>query len=294
MPSTCGPPSPCPTPGNRPPRDDGRPGDRLSTRNLQGPKNEGVSEASASAIPSDPRPCGQDLLPCPDEWLPHDLGHDLSPSLSEASRGPLAGTVCADCGEPLQDSEEMDEHIARHRPAPPSPDPCLPPGALPTPAGPGPDPAARDPSPSTPPDPYACKMCRARYKTERGLRAHVARLGHFTPPDATIHQRIGVPSGSPSPDLLQLLSGAFTELARQLPPVQALATCRRMEGSGRLPPSRMLLRRGLLGRAWQVLQSEVSSTGPMPEPTGKERAAIVRELHPLPPDISLPAVPPPR
>ena len=305
MPSACGPPSPCPTPGNRPPRDDGCPGDRPSARNLQGPKNEGVPEASASAIPSDPRPCGQDLLPCPDEWLPHDLGHDLSPSLSDlseaadsdASLGPLAGTVCADCGETLQDSEEMDEHIARHRPPPPSPGPLSPPGAPPAPAGPGPDPAARDPSPSTPLDPaypYACKMCRARYKTERGLRAHVARLGHFTPPDATIHQRIGVPSGSPSPDLLQLLSGAFTELARQLPPAQALArflaTCRRMEGSGQLPPSQMLLRRGHLGRAWQALLGEADPAHRLPEPRGEERARIVGELHPAPLPVSLPPV----
>lgn len=128
MPSACGPPSPCPTPGNSPPRDDGCPGDRPSTRNLQGPKTEGASEASA--IPSDPRPCGQDLLPCPDEWLPHDLSPSLSEAAdSDASLGPLAGTVYADCGEALQDSGEVDEHIARHRPAPP------------TPAGPGPDPA---------------------------------------------------------------------------------------------------------------------------------------------------------
>ena len=305
MPSACGPLSPCPTPGNSPPRDDGCPGDHPSTRNLQGPKNEGASEASASAIPSDPRPCGQDLLPCPDDWLPHDLGHDLSPSLSDlseaadsdASLGPLAGTVCADCGEPLQDLEEMDEHIARHRPAPPSPGPLSPPGAPPAPAGPGPDPAACGPPPSTPPDPaypYACKMCRARYKTERGLRAHVARLGHFTPPDATIHQRIGVPSGSPSPDLLQLLAGAFTELARQLPPAQALArflaTCRRMEGSGQLPPSQMLLRRGHLGRAWQALLGEADLAHRLPEPRGEERARIVGELHPAPLPVSLPPV----
>ena len=306
MPSACGPPSPCPTPGNSPPRDDGCPGDRPSARNLQGPKNEGASEASVSAIPSDPRPCGQDLLPCPDEWLPHDLGHDLSPSLSDlseaadsdASLGPLAGTVCADCGEILQDAEEMDEHIARHRPPPPSSGPLSPPGAPPAPAGPGPDPAACGPSPSTPPDPahpYACRMCRARYKTERGLRAHVARLGHFTPPDATIHQRIGVPSGSPSPDLLQLLAGAFMELARQLPPAQALArflaTCRRMEGSGQPPPSQMLLRRGHLGRAWQALLGEADPAHRLPEPRGEERARIVGELHPAPLPVSLPPAP---
>ena len=305
MPSACGPSSPCPTPGNRPPPANDRPGDCPFAQNLQGPKNEGVSEAPASAIPSDPRPCGQDLLPCPDEWLPHDLGHDLSPSLSDlseaadsdASLGPLAGTVCADCGELLQDSEEMDEHIARHRPAPPSSGPLSPPGAPTAPAGPGPDPAACGPSPSTPPDPaypYACKMCRARYKTERGLRAHVARLGHFTPLDATIHQRIGVPSGSPSPDLLQLLSGAFTELARQLPPAQALArflaTCRRMEGSGQLPPSQMLLRRGHLGRAWQALLGEADPAHRLPEPRGEERARIVGELHPAPLPVSLPPV----
>ena len=201
-------------PGNSPPSASNCPGDRPSTRNLQGPKNEGASEAPA--IPSDPRPCGQDLLPCPDEWLPHDLSPSLSEAAdSDASLGPLAGTVCADCGEALQGSEEVDEHIARHRPAPPPPDPA---------------------------HPYACRMCQTRYKTERGLRAHVARLGHFTPPDAAIHRHIGVPSGSPSPDLLQLLAGAFTELARQLPPAQALA---RFLATCHLPPSRTLLRRGL-------------------------------------------------
>ena len=51
------------------------------------------------------------------------------------------------------------------------------------------------------------------------------------------------------------------------------------------------MRRGLLGRAWQALQSEVSSAAPMPEPMGEERVRIGRELHPLPPDISLPTVP---
>ncbi|ESU45216.1 Reverse transcriptase [Giardia duodenalis] len=191
----------------------------------------------------------------------------------------------------------MDEHIARHRPAPSSPDPCPPPGAPPTPAGP--DPAARDPPPSTPPDPaypYACKMCRARYKTERGLRAHVARLGHHPPLDDVLPRAIGVPSGAPTPAMLHLLAATFKQLAERLPPVDALARllaiCRRAPGSGRLPPAALLLRKGLLGRAWEAIVSEAAPLSRVPEPTGEERRRIIRELHPEPPTVALPETQP--
>lgn len=135
----------------------------------------------------------------------------------------------------------------------------------------------------------------ARYKTERGLNAHVSRFRHFLPLDDTIHEYIGIPNGTPTPELLHLLATTFVRVSKQLPPTEALSrflsTCRRMEGSGRLPPSHTLLRRGLLGRAWQAVQSEASQAAAVPEPTGEERQAIIRELHPVPMDVSLPEAP---
>ena len=214
--------------------------------------------------------------PWPGEDLPHDLGHDCSPSPSDAwpdmsdsdtAARPLGETRCAVCGEVLPDAAAVDRHIRLHRPSPP------------------PEPAY----------PFACPVCRARYKTERGFNAHVSRFRHFLPLDDTVHEYIGIPNGTPTPELLHLLAATFVRVSKQLPPTEALArflsTCRRMEGSGRLPPSRLLLRRGLLGRAWQAVQSEASQAVAVPEPTGEERLAIIRELHPAPMDVSLPEVP---
>lgn len=235
------------------------------------------AEARPASLPLDERSdSGHAAPPWPEEDLPHDLGHDCSPSPSDAwpdmsdpdtAAQPLGETRCAVCGEELPDAAAVDRHIRLHRPSPP------------------PEPAY----------PFACPVCRARYKTERGLNAHVSRFRHFLPLDDTIHEYIGIPNGTPTPELLHLLATTFVRVSKQLPPTEALArflsTCRRMEGSGRLPPSRTLLRRGLLGRAWQAVQSEASQAAAVPEPTGEERQAIIRELHPAPMDVSLPEVP---
>ncbi|KAE8301202.1 putative Reverse transcriptase/endonuclease [Giardia duodenalis] len=297
-----GPPSPQPGPGNSRSATDNSPNESSPVHGLQGSGASVARDASPPCLSNDLLPCGQEPLPIPDDGLPYDLGHDNSPSITDEqeARGadlPAPGgrtTVCERCGEVLPDSAAIDVHIGMHHPPPGSPSPSRSPSPL---SGSAPPPAAAEPSPSPTPDPvfpYACSMCRARYKTERGLKAHIARLGHYLPLDATVPERIGVPSGSPSPELLRLLTDVFTEMAGRLPPVEALArflsTCRRMEGSGRLPPAQSLLRKGLLGRAWQALLSETSSAARVPEPQGKEREAIVHELHPRPMPVSLPPV----
>lgn len=123
----------------------------------------------------------------------------------------------------------------------------------------------------------------------------MGRLRHFTPLEEAVHDMIGIPSGNPTEPLLQLVLATYTGLARTLPPAETLARlltiCRKADGSGRLPPSRMLLRRGLLGRAWQAVQDEASQAPRIPEPRGEQRRQIIRDLHPLPMDVSLPAVP---
>lgn len=244
--------------------------------------------------------------------LPHDLGHDNSPSLSDpradrrdpdpgpGAAPPSSGTRCGQCDEELPDSAAIDAHIALHHPPTPlaastpsscSSTPDLAAAALPA----EPEPSA-SPSPSVDPAyPFRCAICRAQYKTERGLKAHMGRLRHFTPLEEAVHDMIGIPSGNPTEPLLQLVLATYTGLARTLPPAETLARlltiCRKADGSGRLPPSRMLLRRGLLGRAWQAVQDEASQAPRIPEPRGEQRRQIIRDLHPLPMDVSLPAVP---
>ncbi|EFO65688.1 Reverse transcriptase/endonuclease [Giardia lamblia P15] len=315
----CSPPElACTPPAGRTPRtEDGNnlpPADNLHInagfrKNLQGPEGCGAGCALPCSGPEDSEALPIAALPPLEKGLPHDLGHDMSPSLSDprcdmherlASREPsqpINMAICDVCGEELADSLAIDAHIRMHHPPDLSVEPSSPPGS-PSPVSPyipsNPD---LEPSESPPPTPdpmypFVCVVCKARYKTERGLRAHRDRYHHFIPLEATVPELIGIPSGGPSRSLLHLLLSAFTEIAKQLPPTDAVArllsTCRKMEGSGRFPPSRALLRRGLLGRAWQVVQSEASPAARMPEPIGEERAAIIRELHPLPPNVSLP------
>ena len=278
-------------------------GNRLADNRLP-PELQVSDELNPRAPPS---LSSLDEAPGGDLRMPHDLGHDHSPSLTDLLRdekekpsgAPPDRTVCEQCGADLPDLAAIDEHILLHRSSSPSselssaslnsaasPDMPVPPAGLDSPLPPSPslDPAF----------PFVCPVCRARYKTERGLNAHIDRLRHFLPLDETIHEYIGVPSGSPTQELLHLLATTFVRIAKQLPPVEALSrflsVCRKMDGSGRLPPSRMLLRKGLLGRAWQAIKSEASQSAMVPEPTGEERLAVIRELHPAPSAVTLPPV----
>ena len=268
--------APRPEPSNDCPPPGIPPGEVRPAADLQVSKKPGAEARPASLLLDERSDSGHAAPLWPEEDLPHDLGHDCSPSPSDAwpdmsdsdtAAQPLGETRCAVCGEVLPDAAAVDRHIRLHRPSPP-PEPVY---------------------------PFACPVCRARYKTERGLNAHVSRFRHFLPLDDTVHEYIGIPNGTPTPELLHLLATTFVRVSKQLPPTEALArflsTCRRMEGSGRLPPSRLLLRRGLLGRAWQAVQSEASQAAAVPEPTGEERLAVIRELHPAPMDVSLPEVP---
>lgn len=286
---------------------DGRPpsGNRLAYDRFP-PELQASNELGPKAPPS---PLPPDGAPGGELRMPHDLGHDHSPSLTDFSddgqerppSAPHGRTVCGQCGADLLNPAAIDEHILLHR--------SLSAGSsstsLSSSAAPGPPvpPAGLDSPPSLSPSldpafPFVCPVCRARYKTERGLNAHVDRLRHFVPLGESIHEYIGVPSGTPTQELLHLLATTFTRLAKQLPPSEALSrflsVCRKMDGSGRLPPPRMLLRmllrRGLLGRAWQAVQSEASQSATIPEPTGEERLAVIRELHPAPPAVTLPPV----
>lgn len=90
------------------------------------------------------------------------------------------------------------------------------------------------------------------------------RLGHHPP------EIIGIPSGTPTLALLNLPVATFKMLARQLPP-EALS--RRHAPQKRAP--------------WEAIQSEAASHLHVPEP-----ARIVRELHPVPPEVVLPEVQP--
>lgn len=190
--------------------------------------------------------------------------------------------VCGYCGDALPDADAIDRHLELHMPGPTShldPEPSAS-------ASPPPDPAY----------PYVCELCRARYKTKRGLRNHRDRAGHHPSVDDVLPRAIGIPSGTPTHAMLQLLAATFRTLAEHLPPTEVLAClltiCRRTEGSGRLPPASMLLRKGLLGRAWEAVLSEAAPSARVPEPTGDERRRVIRDLHPEPPEVALPEAQP--
>ncbi|EFO65686.1 Reverse transcriptase/endonuclease, putative [Giardia lamblia P15] len=278
----------------------------------QGFKKYDVGAPASRSTSDGPLPLDQGIPLCRPDALPHDLGHDNSPSLSdpradirdlETRQGtglPPGGTRCGQCGAELPDIAAIDAHIMLHHPPASSVTPtsssCSP---TPTLAATAP-PVELEPSASLSPSvdpayPFRCTICRARYKTERGLKAHMNRLRHFAPLEETVHDMIGIPSGNPTEPLLQLIAATYTGLARLLPPAEALARllaiCRKTDGSGRFPPSQMLLRRGLLGRAWQAVQDETSQSPRVPEPRGEQRRQIIRDLHPSPMDVSLPSVP---
>ena len=215
-------------------------------------------------------------------------GPGLSPPYGRAPRGcsPLpCMALCDICNEELLDSDAIDHHIEIHGPTCDVPNDQLPCPEI-EPSDSPPDPAY----------PFPCTVCRAKYKTRRGLDAHMDRLGHHPPLDDVLPRIIGIPSGTPTHALLNLLVATFKMLARQLPPAEVLSRllgiCRVMEGSGRLPPAGMLLKKGLLGRAWEAIRSEAAPHSHIPEPSGEERARVVRELHPLPPQVLLPEAQP--
>ena len=265
--------------------------------NLQGAK-KGV-RACPDTSSGDESPAWRDscAAPSPAAGPPSGGGREDSPSAPDPGlpppyaraphdRSPPPGAVLCDvCGEELLDSDAIDCHIELHGPVHDVPDDPLPcPDA--DPSDPPPDPAY----------PFPCAVCRAKYKTRRGLDAHMDRLGHHPPLDDVLPKIIGIPSGAPTQALLNLLVATLRMLTSQLPPTEALSRllgiCRVMEGSGRLPPADMLLRKGLLGRAWEAIQSEAAPHSHVPEPSGVERARIVRELHPEPPEVVLPGVQP--
>ena len=190
--------------------------------------------------------------------------------------------ICDCCGALLPDADAIDQHLRLHMPGPA---PC-----------PDEEPSESLSPPPDPAYPYVCGLCRARYKTKRGLLNHRDRAGHHPPLDDVLPRAIGIPSGAPTPAMLHLLAATFKQLADRLPPVDALARllaiCRRAPGSGRLPPATLLLQKGLLGRAWEAIVSEAAPLSRVPEPTGEERCRIIRELHPEPPTVALPETQP--
>lgn len=216
-----------------------------------------------------------DLFPPYGVGCPHNIDHNFNVS------------ICEVCGLDLCNPEDIDMHLRLH--------------------GPEHDvqgdntshdvQGITDPSPSPITDltcPFKCDICHASFKTERGLKIHTSKTGHFIPPDETIHDIIGIPSGTPSKELLGLIARTYNQLMRSLPPLQALAKllsiCRRCESSGRLPPCQVLVRKGLLGRAWQSILASTSPVANIPEPVGDERRRIIQELHPLPQLVALPQV----
>lgn len=190
--------------------------------------------------------------------------------------------ICGYCGDALPDADAIDRHLDLHMPGPVSRSNAEPSVSV----SPPPDPAY----------PYVCELCRARYKTKSGLRNHRDRAGHHPPIDDTLPRAIGIPSGTPTHAMLQLLAATFRTLAERLPPtevlVRLLTICRRTEGSGRLPPASVLLRKGLLGRAWEAVMSEAAPLARVPEPTGDELRRVIRDLHPEPPETVLPEAQP--
>ena len=215
----------------------------------------------------------------PDQSLPYNMKRP--PECRDDSH--LA--LCDTCGDELNDVDDIDAHLLLHYKELESSNDDMPhheQGPL-------------DVSPSPPADPtlpYVCEVCQAGYKTKRGLDNHMDRLGHNPPVDEFVPKIVGIPSGTPTTSLLNLLVSTFRLLAKQYPPVELtsrlLSICRKMIGSGRLPPANMLLKRGLLGRAWEAMQAEASPQSHIPEPIGDERKQIINELHPLPPKLSLP------
>lgn len=95
------------------------------------------------------------------------------------------------------------------------------------------------------------------------------RLGHHPPLDDVLPKIIGIPSGTPTLALLNLLAATLRMLTRQLPPTEALSRllgiCRMMEGSGRLPPADLLLRKGLLGRRSKARRPHTCTSQSRPE-----------------------------
>lgn len=277
-------------------------------------KSQGSAQSDVRPVP----PCSdsEDLETVPeqphpllDRGLPHDLGHDLSPSLSDPrddrpdppKTRNVGSTnkrlICGECNEILLDKRSLDVHIQMHHP-PTDADPSDSPPMSPSPMSPyipsNPDLEPSE-SPPPPPDltyPFVCPVCRARYKTERGLKTHRDKFSHYIPPEATVPQTIGIPSGSPSHTLLHILLATFKELTLHLQPLDVvdklISICRRIEGSGKLPPANALLQRGLLSRAWQAIKAEHAGMNTAQEPVGDERAAVIKELHPSPPSLSLP------
>lgn len=193
--------------------------------------------------------------------------------------------TCGICGEPLKSADDIDLHIRMHGPVADVHDPLAPYHGT-------------SPSPSPPLDPtfpFQCPICGARFRSEVRLKFHVSRLGHYVPLEGRIHDLIGIPSGTPPKELLNLISSTFAGISRSLPPAEAVAklltVCRREGGSGPLPPYQVLLGKGQLGRAWQSILAQASPASSVPEPEGEERAKVIRDLHPLPLPVDLPDVP---
>ena len=96
MPSACGPPSPRLAPGSRPPRDDGCPGDRPSTRNLQGPK-KGRAHVPTPPLGTRALSCGAPALPLrlPRGRSPAAVARTLPPPCPQRCRCVLASCLWA-------------------------------------------------------------------------------------------------------------------------------------------------------------------------------------------------------
>lgn len=119
------PPPLFPDPGNDCPSSEATPGKVRPAAELQVSKKP---EARPASLPLDERSdSGYAAPPWPEEDLPHDLGHDCSPSPSDAwpdmsdsdtAARPLGETRCAVCGEELPDAAAIDRHIWLHRPSP--------------------------------------------------------------------------------------------------------------------------------------------------------------------------------